>query len=534
MTYFNAKFKNKVYILEFLNGTQLEASFGFSVPPQSEDFNFPQRIGETKTFGGSVFEDYGNDTGKITLSGSTINSEIRMLFSKGSSEVVRGEDEIFKLNNLIKTYGKKDKLSSKKIELYSLDSSYKSWNVIINELSIKRSKENPLAYSYTLTCTSYDDRKLSIDGAFAFIKIINDIISAIKKPLDTMENWLSNYRKGLDYIKSIRKALADFEDALQSYSQIASGFLDATAEYIKETQLLVSETATSPGRIILNAERTLFNSALSLNETCVDFWKYIKDFDEREIYQELLDRANSTATELKEAWNIESDDMISASETIVKEVSRSSSQNSLAVDPGNSKTSDEVIPIYGYMTQTVSDADTWDGLALKYYNDTSYSKILATYNLSQGIDLVMGNKIKIPIINQAKSMNVNNLIYAEPEKLDNYGIDIQLDNDGNLDTLRGDFSLVSESRNLSQAINNRLCTTLNSRIRLNVYGIKTIIGGTDIANAYIISSIEKTMMQDPRVKSIEGIAFKGMGDVITVSVTYTDINGEKQIYGGRI
>ena len=42
----------KAYMLEFLEGDDLRECFTFSVPPESEELQFPQRVTETKTFGG--------------------------------------------------------------------------------------------------------------------------------------------------------------------------------------------------------------------------------------------------------------------------------------------------------------------------------------------------------------------------------------------------------------------------------------------------------------------------------------------------
>lgn len=55
----------------------------FSVPLQSEDITNAQRVSETKTFGGSIIEDYGNDIVPITLSSTTVNNNPRLIY-KGS------------------------------------------------------------------------------------------------------------------------------------------------------------------------------------------------------------------------------------------------------------------------------------------------------------------------------------------------------------------------------------------------------------------------------------------------------------------
>jgi len=91
-------------MLEFLEGDDLKECFTFSVPPESEELQFPQRVTETKTFGGSVFDDYGNDSYRITLSGTTVNEEKKLIY-RGLKKVplyLTGTKEIFELREAIK------------------------------------------------------------------------------------------------------------------------------------------------------------------------------------------------------------------------------------------------------------------------------------------------------------------------------------------------------------------------------------------------------------------------------------------------
>ena len=66
--YLNANYWKKAYLLEFYKDNVLQDAFTFSVPPENEEFSFPQRKSETKTFGGGVVADYGNDFVQINLS----------------------------------------------------------------------------------------------------------------------------------------------------------------------------------------------------------------------------------------------------------------------------------------------------------------------------------------------------------------------------------------------------------------------------------------------------------------------------------
>ena len=80
MATMNANFWKKSYLLEFKLDGVLTDAFTFSVPPEQEKFSFPQRKGETKTFGGIVVADYGNDAVQISLSGNTINQELKTIY----------------------------------------------------------------------------------------------------------------------------------------------------------------------------------------------------------------------------------------------------------------------------------------------------------------------------------------------------------------------------------------------------------------------------------------------------------------------
>jgi len=535
MSYFNQRFLRKTYYLEFGTRNTVEAAFGFSIPPQNEDFSFPQRVSETKTFGGSVFEDYGNDTVKITLSGTTANEEFRVLYKgRFGIEIVKGEDEIFGLQKIIKEYGKVDKLKDKKITLYCLNSkNHKYWNVVINDLQIKRSKDKPLAYDYTLTCTGYDQEK-KLTKWQALADAVKTATGYISSGIAALEGGLAFYRSGLDYIAQIRQSITEIENSITEYSDLIAGYITTTSDYINESLLLVNAVLESPARLVTNIESSIFSSVVTLNQTVADLVTYIEEFPPKEIYQEIVEIYQASTDEIKEAWIQQADDIYSQSCSLVSEVKKNSNQNGIAQIPGNDSTDDTTMQVYGFTTKQVSDSDTWDSLALEYYNDASYSPMLALYNSDKGIELKTGNTIRIPIINQTEASNTNNLIYAEPDKLDNYGIDYGLDSDGNFTDNQGDFGTIGGTTNLSQAINNRLSSEINSRVRVSVYGIKTTIGSVEEAGTYVIASIEDTLMNDPRVKTVDSITFKGEGDDMNISVYYTDINGDKNFYGGKV
>ena len=91
-------------MLEFMDGNDVKDCFTFSVPPESEEFQFSQRITETKTFGGSVFDDFGNDPYRITISGTTVNEDKKLIYkgNKKAPQYLTGTKEIFELQKIIK------------------------------------------------------------------------------------------------------------------------------------------------------------------------------------------------------------------------------------------------------------------------------------------------------------------------------------------------------------------------------------------------------------------------------------------------
>ncbi|GHU22189.1 hypothetical protein FACS1894172_15260 [Spirochaetia bacterium] len=145
----------KSYMLEFP-----EESFTFSVPPESEELTYTQRKTETKTFGGLHIDEYGVDAVRIVLSGSTINQSLKLIYKAGSESWLSGEDEIYLLRDLLVKYKTGKENLDKKVFLYDLSKSGRqgnSWQVAIGDFKIRRSKERPFTYNYTIEFTGYTE-----------------------------------------------------------------------------------------------------------------------------------------------------------------------------------------------------------------------------------------------------------------------------------------------------------------------------------------------------------------------------------------
>jgi hypothetical protein len=160
---------------------------------------------------------------------------------------------------------------------------------------------------------------------------------------------------------------------------------------------------------------------------------------------------------------------------------------------------------------------------------------IAAYNRVASIDeLNPGDAIKIPVLTPSGRRS-SNRIYARPEDRDNYGRDIYLDNEGyTAASASGDYLLTDGVENLNQAILLRLRESVNRRVRLVAYGLRTNISDPTAGVAYIISSVDLTVRRDPRVESVDNIKFSGIGDGLNVTVEYTDINHSNGSAAGRV
>lgn len=561
MAYFNQSFYKDSYFLEFINGGDTQG-IAFSLPPQSEEYSFPQRIGETKTFGGTIFEDYGNDAGKISLSGTTANSEIRIVYTSRGPKFVTGENEIFEIKDMIKNYGQKSRIG-KKCYLFCLTPGNKNkyWPVVINDFVIKRSKDKPLAYDYTLSCTiaESDLRASKLSWLDNFVTAIQNICETMHKITSFMQKVLFYYSAGLDLIYEINNAVDSFESELNNYANILSETMEITGNYFTETQALGDNIIASAKRVTVGNTLNLNQKAYELKEKTKEFINYINSIDVENIPNDLKETYNLTAEEIKAVWTEEAKELDNESNSIVAQTNLQTATLDYSVIPGDKGEDDVVVPVYGYSLVTIKDSDTWDSLAAQHYGNASYGLVIALYNnLPTGEELQAGTVIKLPILNKKDAAQNLNKVYGnsanefDVENINenttgtssngtrankgdrNYGIDIKLSNNGDLSANQGDLAVIYGDTNLDQAIRMRLETALNSRIRNSVYGIKASIGSVTQTESYLISSIEQTLMEEPRIKSIEKLSYSGDGDNLLIYIEYTDINNQRQNFGGKI
>lgn len=562
-SYMNDSLWKKSYMLEFVKNNVPIEVFTFSVPPQSEDFDFPQRVNETKTFGGSVIEDYGNDIGKITLSGTTINQSVKKIFkgTNSPSSFLNGEQEIFELKDILKKWGKNENLvGNKRVYLYSLDSSSvtKWWEVFPQDLQIKRSKDNPLAWNYTITflaapetitstaTATYLTYKNSLKKFVSMIEtpfFLTDIINNINDLLDQIDTWVDNLNYFRNYINGYSNAVSNIkavgkrvENSILAIEKVAQGYVDDSINAVDETVSLGKQIFSSYTRIKMNIVDDMYASAIEMKESVAEFKNIIKATDYTNLKNGSLNGYSESEEKIQDVFNSTVRDMENASNKIYENALQAITNSEIVIIPGTDGNSDEVIQIYGFTTKVIKYGDTWDSIAAESYGNPSLGIIIAAYNGSTGMqDLDIGDEILIPVLSESNTDTKNNFVYNVPGKKSNYGSDIKIGIDGDIEVLNGDLSTTKEVETLTQAINNRLKTVSGSRIRDVVYGIKANIGNaSDAVTVFVAASIEQTILEDPRVKTVKSIHFLGSKDNLKVDVEYVDINDRKQSFGGVI
>lgn len=200
----------------------------------------------------------------------------------------------------------------------------------------------------------------------------------------------------------------------------------------------------------------------------------------------------------------------------------------------DSNGNDSTVTVYDSFFHTWTATDTMDKLAMVYLGSPAYAPVISSFNAIQDESKIeAGTEILIPVLTENENQS-RNRIYSLPEKMDCYGVDIAIDDTGDIVIENGKIKTVGGKDNLAQAIQNRLSTALNSRIRLTVYGIRNSIGDPMAIKSYLNASIQETLLNEPRIDSIENLIYRGDGDNLDVEIAYTDISGNKGTFTGRI
>jgi hypothetical protein len=530
---------------------------------------------------------------KISLSGSTINQDLKKIYNPkapGADKWMTGEQEIYYLRNLIHKYKTGDyRTKETRIMLYDLSKmnylkgqssdgtdvgTIKNyWRVFPGDFKIRRASDRPFTYKYSIEFTAVDLEKDSENMK----NILAPKLGFARAALDKIKGSVALLKKGLKYIneanaflEDLNASIRDVAAILDAYTDVLMGYIDGVTNMIDTANEIikipgdVSTKVLNLGLEFMNAGKKLLRSVETISDTILSYGK-----SDYWAPQEVLDEYNMTGTEYQDTWadlcaglednanaivaTSKSSELpeVTAGETNldagqgsagagISSGSEGSGSGSTGISngsEGNTGSSGNIVRIvlsYGFEEVTLKSTDSLESLATQFYGSPDRAIDIAIYNGVASIDaLNPGDTIRIPILTPS-GRHAYNRIFSRPEDRDNYGRDIYLNHEGyTVPSASGDYMLTDGTDNLNQAILLRLRESVNRRIRLVAYGIRTNISDSTAGVAYIISSIDLTVSRDPRVSAITNIRFTGIGDGLNITVDYTDINHSSGSATGR-
>ena len=523
-------------------------AFTLIIPPENIEIDEPQRIAYTKTFGGIFIDDYGADQIKISISGHTGNTRLKKTFVPSDTvarvpEKMNGQDGFFyfrdklmRYKNQLKNYDKYEMIIydlSLIPEKYNtpdgLNLNYITEGYVVNldRFKMTRNKEKPLFFNYSIemTVTRPLGTPLPTYANPTNIAEAFTLITAIRKSLNTIKSILGRAKNIKDKIENYITLVGQVDDQLKAFYNQTVDILTYPASLCK--------LALSTSKDLVDSIQGLGeNGAANIGIVLEDYWSIIQ------MAQGMNQTTAALVTKSKEPNSYANSfvartsvDLTAVDASISKYEGLTDLQTEIFSDVSNVDTSKEnVLSTYGYALVTVTAETSLESLALEYYGDPSLQEIIALYNKLDGVeDLEIGSVIRIPVLSQFVSVP-GNYIYSSFIN-DVFGSDIKLDQYYNpVVGESGDFLSISDTLNVIQALNLRLNEELGTRLRLIVYGIKGAVGGPANSTspiAYIVNNIKDSVLQDPRIESIENMLVKGLGDQLYISFnSYTIKRGE--------
>lgn len=558
----------KSYLLEIFNRktAKITDAFCFSVPPESEELTYSHRNSQTKTFGGICVDRYGNDAIKISLSGNTINQEVRYIYrSSFAAQNLTGEQEIYYLRDLLEKVGED---SNSEMRLYDLSKSYSVgsgtkefryvnnwWIVYLDTFRIKRSKEKPMAYTYQIEFTGEPKNSKNL-FKFDVIKIkdpVSGITSLVEKPKNSpssiftiIDNGITKMRVGLgametalDKANGVINQIYTVRDKVEEFADVFNDYADAIQNFHTFKEKAVQQTVKVGTDIIKSftgAGMDVARGVVATGQILFDSVTVLKDlFDEgskigwKDCYtEEKLNALETTYEELADSVTTSFHEVLEGSNDIEATMKKTNLPEVLINTDQNGN--DYPVVGYGSKAYILKDGDSIEEISYKSYGSTDYVPMLEMYNDLSDDELEPGKEFRIPIL-EPQSKDFNNNIY---ETKDNIGTDIQLTEDGDIAVFGGDFKKISGDENLQQAIEVRLSAYMGANVRNILYGLRNSIGDNQSSNAYLLSSLEQTLAEEPRIAEVNSISYVGRGDSLYITIDYTNINNVRSVYQGEI
>lgn len=553
--YFLHLWEKSIYF-EILNGDRFEEGFALSLPPQSIEISEPQRVAETKTYGGLFIDDYGADSAKITISGTTGNSQVRQTYAVRGTRWLDGKNELYLFRDRMIRYKQRfdnfERIEMRMYDLSALDRDINGpvvptdqrqnmidadgWVVNLKDFRISRTKDQPYFYRYTIELTGIRPiGSFSPRYAWPIVRTpeqMRDRLARIRGALDWLQNAYNGVKSVQAAINRVATAIQRFESRLNRFVSAVTGIIPGLIDSVTN----VVESAFSAYDAVAGLVTFPYDAANAILDSCINLRMTIEDFAEshdnewgmpdsvlakrdgaKDAYSEKTDILFQTQSSIRDAIQ-------AASENIADAKAQTFPETHVLPQPDGSLS---IVSTYGSFDISATSETRLDDLALQYLGDPDMAVMIASYNgISGQDDIDPGMTIRIPVLTEF-SRHLANRIYTDPSNRTSLGSDVRLNASGGIVISEvGEVSLVTGRKNIEQAVRMRMAESIGRRVRLAVYGIRNEVGSTDnAALSYLTASIKDTTLQDPRVTDVFNMTLQGYGDSVQVEFDFTTISG---------
>lgn len=302
---------------------------------------------------------YGKDAVKISLSGSTINQEVRYIYrSSLTAQNMTGEQEIYYLRDLLEKVAE-DKNSELRLYDLSKSSDYLGipgnigltnmryvnnwWIVYLDSFRIKRAKERPLSYTYQIEFTGepktgrtsfkFDSIKVKnvAKGTTSTIQKLKNSTSAILTRIDNgiakmrvglgaMEKALSGANQIINQIYVVRDKVNEFTQVFTDYADTIQNFHTFKDRAVQEVVKVGTDIIKSFSNVGLDVSRGVLATGQLLKDSVFvlqDLYEEISKTGGKDYYsEEKLNSLNMTIEELKDSTTVAFNEVVEGNNEI--------------------------------------------------------------------------------------------------------------------------------------------------------------------------------------------------------------------------
>lgn len=509
---------------------QILQSFTLVLPPQQLSIREKQRVSLTKTYDRTFVDDYGPDNLEITIRGMSgtahafptfqtsgiTNASLPKQVTSAPEVGYRDVDAFLAFRNSIIRYKQGSDFSNKRLRVYDLFQA-EAYECVLLDFTLDRSSDNPYRYPFTISLIVLTDllAPRAPNQESLFTPITTSSYLSMIQAITTAFVWVN--------------ALRGVASTLQTYTNLITGTLDTVVGQISSAGDAILSLASFP----TSAVSQLVDAFADMNAAAYNLYKNAGITIEQ--YVQIADTTAAGISSNLRLWSASVQASANKSQQIAGIATKNLSlaPSSAAAEPGSGQsmvsTQQDVLTCAGFRQIVIGGADTLRSIAQRELHDPSLWPYIASINgLTQGdSSLVSGMALTIPSLSFGLS-NPNVLKYtAESDPL---GSDIRIDANGNHIVEGGDFTTIGSVAAMAQAINNRLSTQQGAIILHNAYGLLIHVGqaASAAAETYVKMAITATLLDDPRVFSVDSVLLSGGGNgssiVASLIVSLRDVD----------